>query len=100
MCPHTGELKQAQRSTDDTLQAERQGRQQLTENIRASNDLIGQLGARLKRAEEKVSDERTAVGALVNHTKQVEQAVIGSQQELLAKRDQQLSKWVFAINCN
>ncbi|XP_041474639.1 golgin subfamily A member 6-like protein 22 isoform X5 [Lytechinus variegatus] len=88
-----GELKQSHRASEETLQAERQARQQLTENIRASNDLIGQLGARLKRAEERVSDERTAVGALVNHTKQVEQAVLGSQQEILAKRDQQMTKY-------
>eukprot|EP00057_Strongylocentrotus_purpuratus_P018983 XP_011673457.1 PREDICTED: glutamic acid-rich protein isoform X6 [Strongylocentrotus purpuratus] len=88
-----GELKQSYRTTEDTLLAERQARQQLTENIRASNDLIGQLGARLKRAEERVSDERTAVGALVNHTKQVEQAVLGSQQEILAKRDQQMTRY-------
>ncbi|XP_071813237.1 uncharacterized protein [Apostichopus japonicus] len=87
-----GELKAAQRRTEEALQAERQARQQLTENIRGSNDLVGQLGARLKRAEEKVADERTAVGALVNHTKQVEQAVLGSQQELVAKRDQQMTK--------
>ncbi|XP_071507783.1 coiled-coil domain-containing protein 154-like [Diadema antillarum] len=88
-----GELKQSHRRTEDSLLAERQARQQLTENIRASNDLIGQLGARLKRAEERVSDERTAVGALVNHTKQVEQAVLGSQQELMAKKDQQMAKY-------
>ncbi|XP_033108447.1 golgin subfamily A member 6-like protein 22 isoform X4 [Anneissia japonica] len=88
-----GELKQAHRKTEDMLAVERQARQQLTENIRASNDLIGQLGARLKRAEEKVAEERSAVGALVNHTKQVEQAVLGSQQELVAKRDHQMTKF-------
>ncbi|XP_071796784.1 uncharacterized protein [Asterias amurensis] len=87
-----GELKQSHNRTEEAIQGERQSRQTLAENIRASNDLIGQLGARLKRAEERVSDERTAVGALVNHTKQVEQAVLGSQQELVARRDQQLSK--------
>ncbi|XP_022089345.1 golgin subfamily A member 6-like protein 22 isoform X2 [Acanthaster planci] len=87
-----GELKQSHLRSDEALQGERQARQQLADNIRASNDLIGQLGARLKRAEERVSDERTAVGALVNHTKQVEQAVLGSQQELVARRDQQLAK--------
>ncbi|XP_071962795.1 uncharacterized protein [Antedon mediterranea] len=89
-----GELKQAHRKTEDMLSIERQARQQLTENLRASNDLIGQLGARLKRAEEKVADERSAVGALVNHTKQVEQAVLGSQQELIAKRDHQMTKFL------
>ena len=87
-----GELKQSHHRTEEALQSERQSRQTLSDNIRASNDLIGQLGARLKRAEERVSDERTAVGALVNHTKQVEQAVLGSQQELVARRDQQLTK--------
>ena len=92
---YPGELKQSLRSSEETLLAERQARQQLTENIRASNDLIGQLGARLKRAEERVSDERTAVGALVNHTKQVEQAVLGSQQEILAKRDQQMARYEY-----
>ncbi|XP_070579811.1 coiled-coil domain-containing protein 154-like isoform X5 [Ptychodera flava] len=87
-----GDLKQSHRRTEDALAAERQGRQHLTENLRAANDLIGQLGARLKRAEEKVQDERAAVGALVNHTKQVEQAVLGSQQEILSRRDQQFAK--------
>ncbi|XP_038063722.1 golgin subfamily A member 6-like protein 22 isoform X5 [Patiria miniata] len=87
-----GELKQSHLRSDEAIQSERQSRQQLADSIRSSNDLIGQLGARLKRAEERVSDERTAVGALVNHTKQVEQAVLGSQQELVARRDQQLTK--------
>ncbi|XP_077980786.1 uncharacterized protein LOC144435997 isoform X2 [Glandiceps talaboti] len=87
-----GDLKQSHRRTEDAIAAERQGRQHITENLRASNDLIGQLGARLKRAEEKVQDERAAVGALVNHTKQVEQAVLGSQQEILSRRDQQYAK--------
>ncbi|XP_077864098.1 uncharacterized protein LOC100370844 [Saccoglossus kowalevskii] len=87
-----GELKQSHRKTEETLAAERQARQHLAENLRSSNDLIGQLGARLKRAEEKVQDERAAVGALVNHTKQVEQAVLGSQQEILSRRDQQYAK--------
>lgn len=51
-----------------------------------------QLTNRIARAEEKSAEERNAISSLVNHTKSVEQAVLGSQQELLSRRDVQNQK--------
>lgn len=44
------------------------------------------------RAEEKLTDEKSQVTALKNHTKSVEQVVLGSQQELLSRRELQQTK--------
>ncbi|XP_077980294.1 uncharacterized protein LOC144435582 [Glandiceps talaboti] len=89
-----GELKHANKRTDDGLAAERRARLDLTENLRTSNDLISQLGARLKRAEDKAHDGKTALDALVNHTKQVEKGVVSSHQEIVSRRDKQFAKIV------
>ena len=43
---------------------------------------------RVARAEEKLESEHNTVGTLVNHTKQMEQALLGNQQQLLSRREQ------------
>lgn len=82
------------RRSDELLREERNSRAQLENALRANNDVIQQLTNRLSRAEEKSQEERSAISSLVNHTKSVEQAVLGSQQELLARRDVQNQKYV------
>eukprot|EP00058_Branchiostoma_floridae_P021485 XP_002606975.1 hypothetical protein BRAFLDRAFT_64960 [Branchiostoma floridae] len=87
-----GELKASNRRQDQIISEERKARQQVIDNLRSSNDLISQLATRLKRAEDSVVEEREAVSALVGHTKQVEKAVISSQQELMGRRDTQSTR--------
>lgn len=82
------------RRNDELLREEKNSRSQLENALRASNDVIQQLTNRLARAEEKSQEERNAISSLVNHTKSVEQAVLGSQQELLGRRDIQNQKLV------
>lgn len=81
------DIKTSTRKNDDILREERYARQQQESVIRASNDLIMQLATRLKSNEEKLQEERITLSSLVNHTKSVEQAVLGSQQELLSRKD-------------
>lgn len=74
------------------LREERNNRAQLESALRANNDVMQQLTNRIARAEDKSQEERNAISSLVNHTKSVEQAVLGSQQELLSRRDVQNQK--------
>ncbi|XP_060080757.1 paramyosin-like [Ylistrum balloti] len=87
-----GDIKSSSRRNEDILRDERNSRQNLESAIKISNELISQLGTRIKDAEEKLQDEKSALSSLVNHTKGVEQAVKSSQNELLTKRDLQSSK--------
>ncbi|XP_064594874.1 coiled-coil domain-containing protein 154-like isoform X2 [Liolophura sinensis] len=82
-----GELKSSARRNEDILREERNARMQLEISLQTSSDLIAQMNARIKNTEEKVQEEKLALNSLVNHTKSVEQAVLGSQQELLSKKD-------------
>lgn len=83
-----GELKGSIRRNEDTLREEREERLILSEKIRAANNLYTQMMMRMARAEEKIESEHNTVGTLVNHTKQVEQALMGNQQQLLSRREQ------------
>lgn len=83
-----GELKGSIRRNEDTLREEREERLVLSEKIQAANNLYTQMMMRLSRAEEKIESEHNTVGSLVNHTKQVEQALMGNQQQLLSRREQ------------
>ena len=74
------------RRSDELLREERNSRNQLENALRSNNDIIQQLTNRIARAEEKSQEERNAISSLVNHTKSVEQAVLGSQQELKNKQ--------------
>ena len=72
-----GELKGSIRRNEDTLREEREERLILSEKMQAANNLYTQMMMRMARAEEKIESERNTVGTLVNHTKQVEQALMG-----------------------
>lgn len=87
-----GDIKSTTRRSDDILREERNARQNLESAIKISNELISQLGTRIKEAEEKLQDEKSSLTSLVHHTKGVEQAVKSSQNELLTKKDIQGSK--------
>ncbi|XP_068762308.1 coiled-coil domain-containing protein 154-like isoform X3 [Montipora capricornis] len=83
-----GELKGSIRRNEDTLREEREERLILAEKIQAGNNLYTQMMMRMARAEEKIESEHNTVGSLVNHTKEVEQALMGNQQQLLSRREQ------------
>ena len=83
-----GDLKGSIRRNQDILREEREERLILAEKIQAANNLYTQMMMRMARAEEKIETEHNTVGSLVNHTKQVEQALIGNQQQLLSRREQ------------
>ena len=86
------ELKGQIRRNEETLRDERQARMQMENTMRAGNDLITQMSSRLKSTEEKVAEERSTVSALLSQTKNMEQVVLGGQQDLLNRRDLQAAK--------
>ena len=76
------------------MKDDRNSRLQMETSLRASNDLVNQLMDRLQRTEGKLQEEHSTVVALVNHTKNIEQSILGSQQELLSRREMQTNKQV------
>ena len=82
------------RRNEELISNDRDARTQMESSLRASNDLVTQLMDRLKRTEDKLQDEHSAVVALANHSKNIEQSVIGSQQELLSRREVQSNRCV------
>uniref|UniRef100_A0A8W8MNL5 Uncharacterized protein n=1 Tax=Magallana gigas TaxID=29159 RepID=A0A8W8MNL5_MAGGI len=89
-----GDIKTANRRNDEVLREEKGSRHNLESAMKINNELITQLSARIKEAEDKLSEEKSALSSLVNHTKGVEQAVKSSQNELIAKKDIQSQKLV------
>ncbi|CAG5124920.1 unnamed protein product, partial [Candidula unifasciata] len=87
-----GELRAMIRRNEEQIKDERLSRQQIESSLEMVNSLISKLTARIKLAEDKILEEKSALSSLVTHTKGVEQAVIASQQSLSAKRDIQSSK--------
>ncbi|XP_048759119.2 golgin subfamily A member 6-like protein 26 isoform X16 [Ostrea edulis] len=89
-----GDVKTTNRRNEEVLREEKGSRHNLESAMKINNELITQLSARIKDAEEKLSEEKTALSSLVNHTKGVEQAVKSSQNELIAKKDVQSQKLI------
>ncbi|KAK2166877.1 hypothetical protein LSH36_34g07043, partial [Paralvinella palmiformis] len=86
------ELKGSIRRNEEIVRQEQLNRQQMENSLRSSNELIMQLSVRLKRTEEKLQDEKSALSSLMNQQKTVEQVVLGSQQELMSRKDLQTTK--------
>ncbi|XP_052791297.1 cingulin-like isoform X2 [Mya arenaria] len=86
------DLRNTSRRSEDVLREERESRQQLSEAIKISNDLISQLSVRIKETEEKIEDEKDTLATLFSHTKNVEKSVVVSQQEIHQRRDAQQLK--------
>ena len=75
------------RHTDDVMAQERQQRQQMENSLRASNDLVAQLSARLAKAEEKMMEGSSALTNLSSHAKNLEQSLAATGQQERAKKD-------------
>lgn len=86
------DLRTTARRSEDVLREERESRQQLSEAIRISNELITQLSVRIKETEEKIEEEKNSLNALFSHTKNVEKTVVSSHQESQQRRDAQSIK--------
>ncbi|XP_053393159.1 coiled-coil domain-containing protein 154-like isoform X8 [Mercenaria mercenaria] len=86
------DLRNTSKRSEDVLREERDSRQQLSEAIKISNELISQLSMRIKETEDKIEDEKESLNALFSHTKNVEKSVVHSQQEIQNRRDAQQMK--------
>ena len=86
------DLRVTSKRSEDILREERDSRQQLSDAIRISNDLITQLSSRIKETEDKIEEEKASLNALFSHTKNVEKTVVQSQQEIIQKRDVQTQR--------
>ena len=87
------EYKNSIGRNEESLQNERKSRMQIENSLRASNDLIAQLASKLKRNEERMQEEHSTIAALVSHTKTIERAMIGTQQDMLTRRDTNSTRW-------
>lgn len=86
------DLRNTTKRSEDVMREERDSRQQLSEAIRISNELISQLSLRIKETEDKIEEEKESLNSLFSHTKNVEKSVVHSQQETLSRRDAQTMK--------
>ncbi|KAL4240116.1 hypothetical protein ACF0H5_000910 [Mactra antiquata] len=86
------DLRNTSKRSEDVMREERESRQQLSEAIRISNELITQLSVRIKETEDKIEEEKDSLNALFSHTKNVEKSVVHSQQEIQQRRDAQQMK--------
>ncbi|KAK3782928.1 hypothetical protein RRG08_016307 [Elysia crispata] len=87
-----GELRLMVRRNEEGIKDERVSRQHIEGSMHMVNDLISKLSSRIKVAEDKIMEERSALSSLVSHTRGVEQAVVASQNSLSMKKDSQSSK--------
>ena len=87
------EVKVGQRRADETTRDDASSRDRLEGALRASGELVAAFGARLKRTEEALREARVAMATLMSHSKGVEQALLGTQQELLSRREAQANRW-------
>lgn len=81
-----GDMKVLERKSDKKVTDDAQSRNVVENSLRTSQETITDLQKRMIRFEEKVEDERSAVTALVQHVKAIEQNMLGMQQELLSRR--------------
>ena len=86
------ELALSLRKSFDSLQEERSARQLLENNYRFQTENVLQLNGRLKRAEESLSEDRTAMQSLIAYTKNLEQTNMNAQKDLFIRRDFQFQR--------
>lgn len=75
------------RKSFDSIQEERNARQLLENNLRLQNESVLQMNGRIKRAEDSLQEDRTAVQSLIVYTRNLEQQTTQAQNELNSKRD-------------
>jgi chromosome segregation ATPase len=75
------------RKSFDTLQEERTARQALENNYKFQTDNVLQLNGRLKRAEDLLQENRSAMQSLIVYTKTLEQSAASAQKDLFVRRE-------------
>ena len=75
------------RKSFDSIQEERNARQLRENNLRLQNESVLQMNGRIKRAEDSLQEDRTAVQSLIVYTRNLEQQTTQAQNELNSKRD-------------
>ena len=78
------------RSTDAGLSQERDSRTAVEGTIRSVQSLVTEVDNRVRRSEESLRENQNAIQQLLSHTRNVEKAVTAGQQDILARRDQQV----------
>jgi hypothetical protein len=88
------ELALSLRRSFDTIAEERSARLTLENNYKFQNDSFLQLAGRLKRAEDFLQEDRSAVQSLISYTKNIEQTNSNTIKDLSYRRDFQGFKYV------
>lgn len=86
------ELALSLRRSFDTLNDERIARQQLENNYKFQTENVMQLNGRLKRAEDSLNEDRSAMQALIAYTRNFEQITVTTQKDLSVKKDFQAQR--------
>lgn len=75
------------RRSFDTIAEERNARMALENNLKFQNDTYVQLAGRLKRTEDFLQEDRTAMQSLINFTRNFEQVNATNIKDLAVRRD-------------
>jgi hypothetical protein len=86
------ELALSLRKSFETIAEERSARQLLENNYRSQLENVLQLNGRLKRAEDSLQEDRTAMQSLILLTKNLENVTSSAQKDLFVRRDFQAQR--------
>ena len=82
------EMKKMESSLND----ERNQRIRAETTLAVSATKVIELQDHVRKVEDSARENKTALNQLISHTKNVERAVTMNQQDLLAKKDQEVNK--------
>ena len=80
------------RKSFDSLAEERNARQALENNYKFQIENVLQLNGRLKRAEDSLNEDRSAMQSLIAYTRNLEQNTAIAQKDLFVRRDYQANR--------
>lgn len=80
------------RRSFDTIAEERNARQILENNYKFQTENVLQLNGRLKRAEDTLQEDRSAMQSLIVYTRNLEQSMQTAQKDLFIRRDFQAQR--------
>jgi len=86
------ELALSLRKSFETIAEERSARQLLESNYRSQLENVLQLNGRLKRAEDSLQEDRSAMQSLIMLTKNLENVTSSAQKDLFVRRDFQAQR--------
>ncbi len=86
------EVKHLSHLSDRSLSDERHGQQALETALRSATEVIGQLNGRVRRAEERLAEDKATIAALTSQVKSAEMTALSGQQELGGRQAQQGSR--------